>query len=89
MGSPVQTDDTMIEHQRSHDFIISTLRAEKARQGVTFTDLSERLKKLGVHQSATNLSSKFSTGTLSAQLFVLILVALDLHTLQIDPSLAD
>lgn len=58
-------------------FISSTIRAEKARHNVTYEALSKRLKALGVHQSATNLSTKVARGNLSAPLFIAILLALD------------
>lgn len=44
---------------------------------LTYGALSDRLKILGVHQSATNLSTKVGRGNLSAPLFLAIMVALE------------
>lgn len=46
------------------------VRAEMVRRGVTYEDLSERLTRLGVHDTPVNLRNKISRGKFMA-LFML------------------
>ncbi len=53
------------------------LRSQMAAKGVEYRELSRRLAELGVVQSETNLRSKVNNGSLGAQLFLYIQLALD------------
>lgn len=75
-----------MEHKPSRQLVLGLLKAEKARCGLTFNALSERLGAIGMHQSASNLSSKFSTGVLSAQLFVALLSVMGVKRITINES---
>ncbi|MEE9254856.1 MAG: DUF6471 domain-containing protein [Pseudomonadales bacterium] len=59
------------------------LRARMAYKGYEYKDLVRRLADLGVAQSESNLRSKVNNGSLGAQLFLYILLALDVSTLEL------
>lgn len=59
------------------------IRARMAYKGFEYKDLVRRLHDLGVEQSESNLRSKVNNGSLGAQLFVFILMALDQRTLEL------
>ena len=52
------------------------IRSQMAAKGVEYRDLAERLEALGVIQSDSNLRSKVNNGSLGAQLFLYIELAL-------------
>lgn len=54
------------------------------RQGVEYRELSRRLADLGVVQSETNLRSKVNNGSLGAQLFLYIQLALDTRRVDLE-----
>jgi hypothetical protein len=63
-----------------------------AYKGFEYKDLVRRLDLLGVAQSESNLRSKVNNGSLGAQLFVYILLAMDLQHLdlqQVEEILAE
>ncbi len=60
------------------------IRARMAYRGFEYKDLVRRLHELGVEQSESNLRSKVNNGSLGAQLFLFILMALDQKTLELD-----
>ncbi len=59
------------------------IRARMAYKGYEYKDLSRALRELGVDQQESNLRSKVNNGSLGAQLFVYILMALDQPTLEL------
>ncbi|MDH3282426.1 MAG: DUF6471 domain-containing protein [Gammaproteobacteria bacterium] len=68
------------------------LRSQMAAKGIEYKDLANRLKELGVDQRESTLRSKINNGTLGAQLFVYIQLALgvrDLHLSQVNEILQD
>ena len=68
------------------------IRARMAYKGFEYKDLVRRLDLLGVVQSESNLRSKVNNGSLGAQLFVYILLAMDLQHLdlkQVEEILAE
>lgn len=58
------------------------IRARMAYKGFEYKDLSRALEVLGIHQNESNLRSKVNNGSLGAQLFMYILLALDMTTLE-------
>ncbi len=60
------------------------IRSRMAYKGFEYRDLARALKALGVTQTESNLRSKVNNGALGAQLFVYILLALDVRALQMD-----
>jgi hypothetical protein len=64
-------------------FVRGIIRAEKARMGLSWNDLSAELAHLGIAQSATNLSTKVARGTMSAPVFVALLKVLQVQSLDL------
>lgn len=60
------------------------IRARMAYKGYEYKDLARRLGELGVIQHESNLRSKVNNGSLGAQLFVFIMLALDMRTLDLE-----
>ncbi len=60
------------------------IRSRMAYRGYEYKDLVRRLAELGVEQSESNLRSKVNNGSLGAQLFVYILLALDQRSLEMN-----
>ena len=52
------------------------IKAQMAATGITYADLSERLKSLGTAQSPENLRVKINRGNFGAQLFVQLLIVM-------------
>ena len=59
------------------------IRSRMAYRGFEYKDLARRLHELGVEQTESNLRSKVNNGSLGAQLFVYILMALDQRTFEL------
>ncbi|MEM7077361.1 MAG: DUF6471 domain-containing protein [Pseudomonadota bacterium] len=59
------------------------LRGRMAYKGYEYKDLSQALDALGVQQSESNLRSKINNGSLGAQLYIYILLALDVKQLDL------
>jgi len=57
------------------------IRSRMAYKGFEYKDLSRALEALGVHQNESNLRSKVNNGSLGAQLFMYILLAMDMTEL--------
>ncbi|MBL6751141.1 MAG: hypothetical protein ISP90_11495 [Nevskia sp.] len=66
----------MSRDDRLKRFVQGSLRAEKARRGLTFEQLSRALAEQGIRQSATNLSTKVGRGDMSARLFLALMKVL-------------
>ena len=60
------------------------LRAEMAKQGLTYNQLVERLKAVGVTDDERNLRNKVSRGKFTAAFLLQCLAALGTHTLHLD-----
>ena len=60
------------------------IRARMAFKGFEYKDLSRELDALGVRQSESNLRSKVNNGSLGAQLFVYILLAMEMSEFDLD-----
>jgi hypothetical protein len=74
----------MDSHPQLQRFIQGSIRAEKARQNLTFENLSAALRAHGIEQSATNLSTKVGRGGMSAQLYVAIMKVLGKQRIELD-----
>jgi len=59
------------------------IRARMAYKGYEYKDLTRRLGEFGVVQHESNLRSKVNNGSLGAQLFLYILLALDVDILNL------
>ncbi|HLQ25875.1 MAG TPA: DUF6471 domain-containing protein [Acidiferrobacterales bacterium] len=60
------------------------LKGELARRGLSYEDLSIRLKKIGVNQNANNIRSKINRGTFSATFMIQVLKALGCKSLDLN-----
>ena len=68
------------------------IRSRMAYKGYEYKDLSRELARLGVQQTESNLRSKVNNGSLGAQLFMYILLAMDTPSLdmqQVQEMLVD
>ncbi len=52
------------------------LKGELKRRGVTYAQLAEKLKKIGVHETERNLNNKISRGGFSAAFLFQCLLAI-------------
>lgn len=59
------------------------IRAQMAYKGFEYKDLGAKLGALGVVQTDSNLRSKVNNGSLGAQLFIYILMALGVERLEL------
>jgi len=60
------------------------IRARMAYKGFEYKDLARRLHELGVEQSESNLRSKVNNGSLGAQLFLYIQLALGVRRITME-----
>ena len=60
-----------------------TIRAEMAYKGFEYRDLAAKLADMGVRQTEANLRSKINNGSLGAQLFVFLLLAMGTRNLEL------
>ncbi len=66
----------MFDSPAMRETLRRTVRAEMAYKGLEYRDLSVRLAAIGVVQTESNLRSKINNGSLGAQLFVFLLLAM-------------
>ena len=62
------------------------LRAEMVKQGLTYNQLIERLKAVGVSEDERNLRNKVSRGKFTAAFLLQSLTAIGCHTLHLEDS---
>lgn len=60
------------------------LKAELKRRGLSYADLAEKLKAVGVRDSERNISNKISRGTFTAVFFAQCLVAIGCDTVRFE-----
>lgn len=60
------------------------IRAEMAKQGVTYSQLLEKLESIGVHEDERNLRNKVSRGKFTAAFMLQCLAALGSRQLLLD-----
>ena len=60
------------------------LRAEMAKQGLTYNQMVERLKAVGVSEDERNLRNKVSRGKFTAAFLLQCLSAMDTRTVHLD-----
>ncbi|MBL4868466.1 MAG: hypothetical protein JKY67_19035 [Pseudomonadales bacterium] len=82
-----ETRDQETRNQKTWDqqtwrkLVKRLISTQMKKRDVKYEILSQRLSKLGIKQSASNLSTKVSTGVLGADLLLAILFALDFKQL--------
>ena len=60
------------------------LKAELKRADVTYEELAKRLKKHGLEETESSITSKLSRGTFQATFFLATLAALELEALRLE-----
>ena len=60
------------------------VRAEMAKQGLTYSQMVERLKAVGVSEDERNLRNKVSRGKFTAAFLLQCLFAMDTRTVHLD-----
>ena len=73
----------MFDSPAMRETIRRVIRAQMAYKGFEYKDLSAALERLGVPQAESNLRSKVNNGSLGAQLFVYILLALEVEAVDL------
>jgi hypothetical protein len=68
-----------------HDLVRGMLRAELARRNLSYVDLAERLRAIGVEATPKNLSNKIARGMFTAAFFMQCMRAIGCHTINLDP----
>lgn len=63
------------------------IKAEMSKRGVKYQDLSNRLARIGVNQSADNLRNKVNKGILGADLLLQIITVLNVRRIERDDLL--
>ncbi|WP_088332405.1 DUF6471 domain-containing protein [Lacimicrobium sp. SS2-24] len=58
------------------------IKAQMSRRGVKYQDLSERLTRIGIDQSADNLRNKVNKGILGADLLLQIMFVLNARPIE-------
>lgn len=73
----------MFDSPAMRETLRRTIRAEMAYKGLEYRDLTARLADLGVVQSESNLRSKINNGSLGAQLYMFLLLAMGTKRLEL------
>lgn len=60
----------MPEHKDYQALTKNILKAELKRQGVSYRELAERLKAIGVNETERNIANKISRGGFTAVFFI-------------------
>lgn len=77
------TIDTAVELE-AKSWVRSLIRAEMARQELTYRDLAERLAAIGMAENERNIANKVARGELSAVTFLLCLKVMGSENLRLD-----
>jgi hypothetical protein len=66
------------------EVVSRVVKSEMSKRKLKYEDLSQMLEKTGTIQTSANLRNKINRGIMGAELFIQILIALDLKRLDID-----
>jgi len=67
-------------------YVKGLLKSEIARKNLNYVDISERLEKIGVHESPQNISNKIGRGTFGAIFMMQVLQVIGCEDLHITHS---
>ena len=73
----------MFDSPAMRETLRRTIRAEMAYKGLEYRDLAAKLADIGVRQTEANLRSKINNGSLGAQLFMFLLLAMGTRQLEL------
>ena len=62
------------------------LKAELKRRGLSYADLAEKLKAIGIKDNERNISNKIWRGTFTAVFFVQCMEAIGVHTIHLEDN---
>ena len=65
------------------DRVKGLLKAELKRRNVSYRQLGERLKAMGIHETERNINNKISRGGFTAVFFVQCLVAIGVQEVRL------
>ena len=68
------------------DLVRGMLRAELARRNLSYVDLADRLRAIGVEETPKNLSNKIARGMFTAAFFMQCMRAIGCRTINLDPG---
>lgn len=68
----------------SQDRVKGILKAELARRHLTYKDLAERLRAIGIEGNDRNISNKLARGTFTAAFFIQCMDAIGCRTIHLD-----
>jgi len=66
------------------EVVSRVVKSEMSKRKLKYEDLSQILKKTGTIQTSANLRNKINRGIMGAELFLQILIALNVKRLDID-----
>ena len=76
MQSSENTKPNYVHNPKWATGVSRLIKAHMAASGITYADLSNKLKELGTSQSPENLRVKINRGNFGAQLFVQLLIVM-------------
>jgi hypothetical protein len=77
-------DEVAMKEEEWTEHAKGMLKAELKRRGMTYRDLAERLRPLGVIENERNLTNKISRGSFTAAFFLQCLAAIGVQNLRLD-----
>lgn len=76
----------MAQHLDWQGMAKGILKAELKRRNLSYRDLAEKLKAVGVNETERNLTNKISRGSFTAAFFLQCLTAIGVNTVRLDES---
>jgi 3-mercaptopyruvate sulfurtransferase SseA len=67
-----------------HERVAGMVKAEMARRNVSYRELEERLRAMGVEDNEKNLSTKISRGGIGAPFFFQVMRAMGCRTIRLE-----
>ena len=67
-------------------WMVGIIRGRMAEQGLSYADLEDRLRAIGVDDNERNLRNKVMRGTFSATFWVQCLVAVGVRSIELHPD---
>ena len=68
------------------EIVKGMLKAELKRRNLSYADLAEKLRSIGVKDNDRNISNKIARGTFTAVFFMQCMEAIGCHTIHLEDS---
>jgi 3-mercaptopyruvate sulfurtransferase SseA len=78
----MMSDETVVAPYE--DKAKNILKSELKRRGITYAQLAEKLKSLGVQESERNLANKISRGSFTAAFFMMCMDVIGVHSVSLE-----